>query len=197
MDNSWNPCRKEESSTVSPLTVLDSSFGLVKSFSNNPPYYDEPKLFSMAAVLNLPDHIQSYIDEIAPDLAVGFAGGASLNKDRALWKVAGESIERYALILQNAKYVISDFSSLLEDSALDPNTIVAGTEPIPPNRHSSVISWVNGFRIFDGQQKLIPTQLVAVPHIFAESEIVWRSPITTGAAAASCLEEALYLGLSE
>lgn len=196
MDNSWSPFSKRGLSKVKPITILEPRFGLVKSFLNNPPYYDEPKLFGMAAILNLPAHIKSYADEVAPDLALGYSGGASLDKERALWKVAGEAIERYALLLQDSKTTISDFDSLKVD-ALNPNAIAAGIHQSISERRSSVVSWIDGFRISDGKSHLIPTQLIAVPHIFSDSETVWRAPITTGAATASCTEEALYIGLCE
>jgi ribosomal protein S12 methylthiotransferase accessory factor len=197
VDAPWIPSHRRVPVSVTPTSVLDASRGLVHSYANNPPYYDEPKLFSIAALLSLPEDVRIHADQIAPDLALGFAGGASLDKERALWKVAGEAVERYALLNTGAKPVCSDFKSLGAGSALDPNTIAAGTSRTPTDRRACVIDWLQGFDAKQGRQKWIPYQLVAVPHLYADREIVWRAPISTGAAAAFSVEEALYEGLCE
>jgi len=43
----------------------------------------------------------------------------------------------------------------------------------------------------------VPAQLVSVPYAFADDEIVWRSPISTGAAAAGDIEVALVRAAAE
>lgn len=197
MNGSWTPSLRRAPTNVSPLMVLDPSRGLVRSFANNPPYYDEPKLYCIAALLDLPMRIQLHAEQVAPDLGLGHAGGASLDKERAMWKVAGEAAERYSLLVDDAKPILSDFHSLGQSGAVDPNSIVAGTDRKIADRRSTKIYWLSGSALADGSDRWIPYQLIAVPHLFVDEETVWRAPITTGAAAAFSAEEALYEGLCE
>lgn len=197
LDLDWTPPGTYEPSTVTPLTLLGSSCGLVTGFANNPPCYDEPKMFGFAARLKLPQHIDTFAEVDAPDLAVGYAGGASLDRERALWKVAGEAAERYALLMDGAEPHLAAFAEMDAGSALDPDSVVADTQPHSPSRASQRVRWIPGTRVTTRRSAWVPMQLVAVPYVVTDAEEIWRAPITTGAAAARCMEDAIYRGLCE
>ncbi len=84
-----------------PTDLLFEQSELVEYYMNNPPYYDEPKVYGFASLLHKSSSVKKYNTQVAPEIFIGFAGGASIDKNRALWKVIGESIERYALFMNN------------------------------------------------------------------------------------------------
>lgn len=177
--------------------LLSSECALVKDYFNIPPYNDEPKLFHITAELNLNQPTRNFAVATSIDEALGVVGGSSLSKERALIKAAGEAVERYCLLPGNIPAEYKAFNALPPDLAMDPNSIVAGTSRITPNRQSFKIEWISGFVLKPARVCWIPSQLVFVPHLFRDDEVIIRPPITTGAASGMTLGDALYRGLCE
>lgn len=193
----YAPCSAGSNSPVPHEKLLGPECGIVKDYLNIPPYNDEPKFFHLTAELNLDQATHDFSITAGIDEALGVVGGSSLNKERALGKVAGEAAERYCLLPGDvpAKYVA--FNSLPPGLAIDPNSISAGTGRSTPDRRSFEIEWVSGFSLKPSRFSWIPSQLVFVPHFFSDDEVIIRPPITTGAAAGMTTEDALYRGLCE
>jgi ribosomal protein S12 methylthiotransferase accessory factor len=182
---------------ISPADILRVECGIVRDYSNTPPYNDEPKFYHITAQLDLPQDIQEFALTVGPEESLGTVGGASLDKERALWKAAGEAAERYCLLPGGLPTTYVPFKSFAPEIALDPDSICAGVSQTKPNRHSFDMDWVLGFHVTEGRMTWIPSQLVFVPHLFRENEVIVRAPITTGAAASFTLEDALFRGLCE
>lgn len=167
---------------------------------NNPPYYDEPKIYGFASIIKKSPEVEEYYNKLSAQISIGFAGGASLNKDKALWKVIGESIERYGLFMNGRKSIQGSFNELKGQNKelLDPNQIIYSTlKSQPKNKQNTSIDWVSGYNFSRGKKCFIPTQLIAVPYWDSGKETIWRAPITTGAATGSSIQAAIFNGLCE
>ena len=194
---SYTPSTIESTGSVPYASILNSESGLVKDYFNLPPYNDEPKLFHLTAELNLTEPTRSFETTSSVDDPLGVVGGSSLDKERALGKVAGEAVERYCLLPGEVPSEYRAFNSLSSHFAMDPNSIAAGTGRVTPDRHALEIEWISGLTLKPARVCLIPSQLVFVPHIFRDDEVIIRPPISTGAASGITLEDALYRGLCE
>jgi ribosomal protein S12 methylthiotransferase accessory factor YcaO len=131
--------------------------------------------------------------------------------DAAKVKLAGESVERFALA-SGPPGEAEEFASWKElkaggFEALDPAALVCGDgTPVQARREDSV-RWVRGATLrsedslFDGcsrgNEAMIPEQLIGVPHRFSEGEAVWRAPVSTGAAAHRSREAATRSAVAE
>jgi len=191
IDLNWLP---HQAPTIDFKATLHPSKEIASRWFNFPPYHDEPKLWHLSA------QVKPSID-IKDENLQEVAGGSSLDFDRALAKLAGETVERYA-ISKNVNLNLNDLQSwqeLVQQNlcALDPFQLVIGDEHRHKSRRNDKISWIQGFDLNLQVPALIPAQLVFVPHIFRDNEAVWRSAVSTGAAAHSTLEGALYAGLCE
>lgn len=183
-----------------PKDLLAPENGVVEYYMNNPPYYDEPKIYGFASLLNTPPLVKNYHAHVAPDIFIGFAGGASIDKNRALWKVIGESIERYALFTNGKKGIKGSYTHLtkLKKNLLDPNIIFSSTKRMQlTNKRDLEIEWLPGKDLTNHRDCFIPTQLIAVPYWDSGKEIIWRAPITTGAATGSSIQSAIFGGICE
>jgi ribosomal protein S12 methylthiotransferase accessory factor len=181
-----------------PQKTLDDG-DLILRWFNFPPYHDEPKIWHLSATLN-PADARVEIDPEDGDTGE-IAGGSSLDLDRALVKLAGESVERYATTrnVGDKSKDLKSWNDLMNSGlrALDPVEISISNELKPKYRRSEKVVWLEGFELQSWETTYIPEQLIFVPHIFIEGESVWRAPISTGAAAYSSIEGALYAGLCE
>ena len=182
-----------------PTNLLLTENRLVEFYMNNPPYYDEPKVYGFASLLHKSSSIKKYHARIAPEIFIGFAGGASIDKNRALWKVIGESVERYALFMNGRESIKGSFNQLSKKKNLiDPQIISSSKDKAQFNdKRNVILDWIPGHDLTNQKNCLIPTQLVAVPYWDCGKEIIWRAPITTGAATGSSLKSAIFNGLCE
>lgn len=182
-----------------PIDLLLPQNEVVEYYMNNPPFYDEPKVYGFASLLHKSVSVKKYHRLIAPEIFIGFAGGASLDKNRALWKVIGESVERYALFMNGRKGIKGSFYKLSKNkNLLDPQLIFSSKNKIQTSdKRKAVIEWIEGKDLTNQKNCLIPTQLIAVPYWDCGNETIWRAPITTGAAAGSSLKSAIFNGICE
>lgn len=157
-------------------------------------YNDEPKLFSYG--IHFKDKFSNGNDEDAG------AAGVSFNKKRALLKVLGEAIERYALSGNtDKKFIYKSFNELisLRKSVLRLERLIlfADKKLYINGLNNKKFHWIEGRSLMSRKKILVPAQLVYVPYQYHSSESLLRFPISTGAAAGFSLEEALYRGICE
>lgn len=160
-------------------------------------YCDEPFIFSFATQLP-PDS-----PDIGTKGSLTVCGGADLNEEKALMKTVGEAVERFCLLAyREEKFWINTHKKFLE-KYLDPLSFVGISpeqrkdNPILEINKDSFFRWVKGFCIENGKTVFIPAQVVYSNYKYHPREPIIRSPITTGAAAADSLVEALYRGICE
>jgi len=182
----------------SPTSFLREKVGLVADWNNLPPYYDEPRMYHfisrLPAVLEMEESEREWLDE---SNAVTTAGGCSFEKNRAMWKLVGESAEREALIYREELPIRYSSYNGLGETALDPNLIPAGKGKDHDDRRPMKMGWVLGKSFTTDAETWVPAQLVYVPYFYQDEEAIIRSPMSTGAAAGASFEKALYSGLSE
>jgi len=167
---------------------------IVKTANKLASYNDEPKLYRYA--INFKDKFDSENSEEAG------AAGISFNKKRALLKVLGETVERYSLSgNNNKKFIKESYENLdnLHKSIISLEEITSfskGKSQIEKLKKTK-INWVKGKSLISDENVLIPAQLIYVPYVYQYSEPTLRFLISTGAAAGSSLEGALYRGICE
>jgi len=164
--------------------------GIYKEIS----YNDEPKFYGYGIYFN--DKYSNGDNEDA------VAAGVSFDKEKALAKVLGETVERYSLSANNSEaFVFESFSKLnsLRNQALDPKSLIpfSHKESFTTGLDDKKLHWVQGKFLISGKKVLTPAQLVYVPYSYHNSEPLLRFSISTGAAAGMSLDDALYRGICE
>ena len=162
-------------------------------------YNDEPKIFSYTS------YYKDKFTETHTEDSV--ASGVAFNKTRALLKLIGETIERYALTINNNKNLLFDSFNNLNNSQkniLNPAEILPFSQKQIKAHNinisllkSTKIHWILGKSLTANHEVLIPAQLIFVPYIYQKSEPLIMWPISTGAASGKSLDEALYKGICE
>lgn len=173
--------------------------GITERIDRTTLYNDEPKLFSYTC------QYRDKFKKTATEDSV--ASGVAFNKTKALLKLIGETVERYALTINNNKKLLhGSFANLkkTQRNILNPVDVVPfspkqiASHNINVNKlESSKIHWTLGKSLITNNDILIPAQLVFVPYIYQEIEPLIAWPISTGAAAGKSLEDALYRGICE
>lgn len=159
-------------------------------------YYDEPKLYSFVARLNLKKSGSEFSQN-------EFSGGSSFSEQRALLRCLGETIERYALQLRDKYNLIWASYSDLERKAVNPRKFILSLRHnvkinfTQYNNDHQKMYWIGGFSLIDKKNIFLPAQLVFVPYEFKLHEPVLRFPTTTGAASQDSLNKSNLNGLLE
>lgn len=160
-------------------------------------YNDEPKLFAYSASYKTKDNDPEAV-----------ASGVSLfNKNRALIRLLGETLERHCLdnfYEQEQKFITARISKLTKP-LLAPLKIVSFSKKQLQSksfqkfiiREDSKFKWIVGFSLFHKTKVLIPAQLVFTSYQNISGEPWIRMPISTGAASDTSLERAIYTGICE
>lgn len=172
---------------------------VIKKVYSTALYNDEPKVYSYHCLFK-----DRYSKKSSDD---SIASGVAFDKNRALLKLFGEIVERYALTINNnKKFIFGSYSNLSRKykNILNPADLI----PFSNNQlrlhkinkqklQSSKLHWVEGKSIMNNKSILIPAQLVFAPYIYQEDEplIIW--PISTGAASGKSLKTAIYKGICE
>lgn len=173
---------------------INDNFEIIKGVYKDTSYNDEPKLYSYAIYFR--DKYSPISNEDA------MASGVSFNKKRALLKVLGETIERYLLSTNNnKKFIYKCYEELVSggQSALNPNDIIQVLDKRirPQNALLTNLHWISGKSLLSNKNILVPAQLIYVPYVYDRTEVVLQRPISTGAAAGSSIDDALYRGICE
>ncbi len=162
-------------------------------------YNDEPQVYYYMSYFK-DKYSKNYSDN-------SVASGVAFNKKRALLKLLGETLERYALsINNNKKFIYGSYSELkkIYKNVLNPLDVFPFSEKQikvlkldKQNLLFTKLHWVKGINLLNNEPVLIPGQLIFVPYIYQETEPLIISPISTGAAAGQTYEDALYRGICE
>lgn len=158
-------------------------------------YNDEPQLYQYSSQF-IDAHSSKATDEST-------ASGTSFDRNDALLKLLGETVERYSLGVYNKTALIyKSFNELANNSenALNPSELY-----IPPNFLKSnkanikdiKVCWIMGKSLVTNRNILIPAQLVFVPYVYSKSEPMLQMQISTGAAAGETIYDAIYRGICE
>lgn len=171
---------------------------IIDSFYQPALYSDEPKLWSYSAKIADVSNVSSC------GCQIGYSGGASFDKEKAMVKALGEAVERYCLgVYQESNLILASYKDVKSESiALEEVTSFSKNQLKQSNFSNCVwnsadtFHWVKSFSIFDGKEVLVPAQLVFVPYHMKDEKII-RLPISTGGACGLSKEECLLRGILE
>lgn len=176
--------------------------GFLKSISFNETLPDEPK--GIYAYSNFGELIYESDGNTEQYRAKnGFSGTDFLSRDKAVRRCLGEAVERNCLGFYKKENILYGSFEEFSDRAVNPKTFTAFSEnQLRSEKFANCrfndatrFGWVRGESLTGGEKKLVPAQLVYLTH--REKEPVIRIPISTGAAAYTDREEAIYRGLCE
>jgi ribosomal protein S12 methylthiotransferase accessory factor len=178
-------------------TFLKDRF-LIKKFYQPLSYCDEPKLWQYTAKIA---DVSSKSD--AP-CDIGYAGGASFEKEKAIIKAACEAIERYCLGCYKEENLFYAAYREIKDKSLPIEEVVSFSKlQLKEKKFANCcwnekdkFFWVEGYSLFERKKTYIPAQLVFVPYDFRKEKII-RLPISTGGAAGRSFSFALLGGIFE
>ncbi|MDD5415489.1 MAG: YcaO-like family protein [Candidatus Daviesbacteria bacterium] len=169
---------------------------IVKSFYKTPNYNDEPQLYQYSSQFIDGNSLRVSMDSIA--------SGTSFDKNSALLKLLGETVERYSLsIYDNSKLIYRSFRELVckNKNALNPTGLALLPQFFKENKKEALYDikfyWVIGKSLVTNKNILVPAQLIFVPYSHSKSEPILQTPISTGAAAGEAIYDALYRGICE
>jgi len=156
-------------------------------------YNEKPKLYQYAC---------TFRDKHSKDLnSNSVASGTAFNKKRALVKLFGETIERYALSSNDNITILKSYNELVKErkNALNPQYLIHFTDnkKYTSKTLSDKIHWVKGRSLSANNEVFIPAQLVYVPFIHYEDDALIQLPLSTGAASGISLNDALFRGIFE
>lgn len=167
---------------------------IVTSISKLSLYNDEPKLYQYSSYLK-----DSY--GLVKDTNELTASGISFKKKNAIIKLLGEAMERYSLTTNNnGNLIYKDYNELNSAGklSLNPQNIIQlDREMLSHNILSTKLHWLEGKSLMSDNKILVPAQLIYVPYMHANTEPYLQIPISTGAAAGTSLESAIYRGICE
>lgn len=157
-------------------------------------YNDEPKLYQYSSYFK-----EKYNNILQNDST---ASGISFDKNSALIRLIGEIIERYSLTSNDKISAYKSYIELeqLKEKALNPLEIVKMMKSKMrlkySNSEAEKFRWTEA-RSLTNRTILIPSQLIYVPYLFQNKELNLQSTISTGAAAGTSIEDAIYRGICE
>lgn len=167
---------------------------IVTSISKLSLYNDEPKLYQYSSYLK-----DSY--GLVKDANELTASGISFKKKNAIIKLLGEAMERYSLTTNNnGNLIYKDYNELNSAGklSLNPQNIIQLDKEILSHKIlSTKLHWLEGKSLMSDNEVLVPAQIIYVPYIHADTEPCLQIPISTGAAAGTSLESAIYRGICE
>lgn len=183
-----------DSSLEKAAKFINHNKNFITSIYKSPLYNDEPKIFAYSGTYK-----SRYKQNT--DIACGF----SFNQKVALMRVLGEGLERYCLEKYNPKIVFIGFVQDINTDYLDPRSFnVFSNSQLAKSsfkkfriNNKSLFRWTNGFSLKRKKNLLIPAQLAPFNYKLMRKEPTILSPISTGTAAASSLDDAVYRGICE
>lgn len=183
-----------DSSLAKAARFVDRNKNFIVNITKSPLYNDEPKIFAYTG------RYQGKYKQNT-DIACGF----SFDKKVALMRVLGEGLERYCL--EHHKPNVSFMGTVQDVKAdyLDPSSFNAFSDNQLTKSefkkfriaNKSIFRWTKGFSLKRKKNFLIPTQLVSFNYVPMKNEPTILSPISTGTAIGSSLDDAIYRGICE
>ncbi len=135
--------------------------------------------------------------------ALNRGSAVSFDRDRAIMKAIGESIERYCGAYMGAASIVGAARQLPNAIAPDRFELFAPTQYGDPAftlerfDDDSVIRWVSGTSLATGSSALVPASTVYVPYQAGDGEAQICDRISTGLASAHSRAAALGKGILE
>ncbi|MDP3758109.1 MAG: YcaO-like family protein, partial [Candidatus Daviesbacteria bacterium] len=136
----------------------------------------------------------------------GWSGADLESPEKAAMRCVGEAVERTCLYVYRDKDLVSgSFKELENRGAINPREFAAfSVSQLKNDKFSrcrfdenSRFGWAAGKSLITGKKVLAPAQLIYLSYKYKDQEPTIRQRISTGAAAYTDWEEALYRGICE
>ncbi len=179
--------------------IIGEKTGIISKVEFGDLWPGEPKIYLARAT---PADTSAFSNETA----LNYGDGASINKDRAIMKAVGESVERYCSAQFNKDEFLISSLDKLNEPAVDPTNfaLFSARQYQTPNFRfqplttQTQIRWTSGYSLTNNRQALVPAGFVYVPYRFEDSlEHPYHFSISTGLACGTSRAMALYKGLME
>lgn len=157
---------------------IEKNKKVIQHFSKNPLYNDEPQVHAYSITFKSPK-----------DNTEGNATGVSFNIEKALMKLFGETMERFALIDYKGKFLFTTFNSI-KNTTINPKNFTPFSKAQLQSKDykefkfnkDAKFHWMQIYSFRNKKKVYIPAQLVYVPFHLAKDEPLIREMISTGAA---------------
>jgi ribosomal protein S12 methylthiotransferase accessory factor len=180
--------------------LLDPACGIIRSIIPNLAEQADPLIYAFGAVA-----CQANSPDTPPQ--INRAGGAALDRNRAIAATIGEAVERYcASYYDPAAMVFASFKEVA-GQAVHPSKFGLFSErqykdrdfPFKPFTENSRISWTWGYSLQNRRPVLVPACLTYLPFIFEghRKETHIANTTSTGLACGNSIEEAILSGIGE
>lgn len=160
-------------------------------------YCDEPKVMQYKAEISNPKDFSDGFMSLTMGAGVDFEG------EPALMKAIGEGLERFCLCVYKENcFIVSPYKKI-SGKAVNPLSF-SGISPLLREVDNSLkisedspFRWVKMESLLEKRKKYVPAQLIYLGYKRLFKEPLIRQQISTGAAAAPSVEEAIYGGICE
>ncbi len=170
--------------------MLDSllDLGILESIGEAKYFNDDPRFYYYFAKLALSQkHTDGYLDK-----ELGASGVSLSNREIALLKCLGETIERYSLSSYKEKKV----KHIKADNWLHRKFPLSAFSPVI--RENGLVSYIEGINLMKKNTTVIPAKLVYLNYKSSRKEIDYRYPlVSTGAAGGFNFESSVLRGIYE
>lgn len=193
--------RTDLRTTLKKMEVLvDPACGIVRSIIPNLLEQGDPLIYAFGAIGNLTNVSDA-------ESQTNNAGGAALDRDRAIAATIGEAIERYcASYCEPDKLVFAAYQDIAID-AVHPAKFALFSDrqyatpgfPHKPFTETSPVSWTWGYSLQRKRPTLVPACLTYLPFRYAagSKETPICNSTSTGLACGNTLEEAVLSAIGE
>ena len=180
--------------------VVDPVCGIVRSLLPNWLEQGDAHIFAFGAV-----SCQSSPLKNGPQIV--HAGGASVERDRAIAATIGEAVERYCSAYSDPDDLIFSSYDALKYDAVHPSSFCMYSNrqyespgfPFKPFTPAAELTWTWGFSLQQKKAVLIPAALTYLPLYVYEfnNETDIGSTVSTGLACGNTIEEAILSAMGE
>lgn len=187
--------------------AVDRETGLITALFQVTTEPDDPHLFYYNAVLS---HAARYASlPVAWRRVMG--GGVDVRREGAMIAAVGECLERYCPMMYTREELkLSTFNELEEEGlhAVPPERFSLFSSeqyqspdfPFEPIMSDSLLNWVQGYSLTDGESVFIPAAFVFLPYVYPDrkkGEKIVTESISTGLSCRDTMESALLYGILE
>ncbi|MEN3332116.1 MAG: ribosomal protein methylthiotransferase accessory factor [Blastocatellia bacterium] len=180
--------------------LFDPLCGIIRSIIPNYLEHGDPQIFAFGAVA-----CQANPLDQAPQ--VNRAGGAAIERQRAIAATIGEAVERYcAAYYEPDEFVFASYNEVADD-AVHPSKFGLFSErqyqqpnfPFKPFTTDTPISWTWGYSLQRKRPTLVPACLTYLPYRINQKrkEVYITNTTSTGLACGNTLEEAILSAIGE
>jgi ribosomal protein S12 methylthiotransferase accessory factor len=179
--------------------------GIIRQIAAVPLYPECPPVFVYRC--ELANRLIYKAGTVSPARPVNFAlaSGAGMTRERALWAMMGEAIERYSASVVLEERMVTAKESELAGPAVSPCDFIGYSEDqrdLPGFEYRrydarNPIRWIEAFRPATGESMFVPASMAWLSYDCMNTNESFQQSLSTGLGAGSTVAQAAYAGLCE